>query len=139
MVEVERCDQVDEQGSSEEVGNLVGWQAGGALDEGDQFAEALARDLAAIWIVAGARGLEPADALASFVTELGVGRGDCVERLLATLAGGCALKDLESLDQAAPDRRLERLCFVPNSRKMYGWEIPTRRAISPLTCARTHA
>jgi len=138
MVEVERCDQVDEQGSSEEVGNLVGWQAGGALDEGDQFAEALARDLAAIWIVAGASGLEPADALASFVTELGVGRGDCVERLLATLAGGCALKDLESLDQAAPDRRLEKV-LLRSEQPEDGWEIPTRRAISPLTCARTHA
>src|SRR6058998_758064 len=109
MVEVERRDEVDEQGASEEVGDLVGWQAGGSFDEGDELAVALANDLAAFWIVAGPGGLESADAPASLVTELDMGGGDCLERLLATLAGGCALEDFESFDQAAADRRLEKV------------------------------
>src|SRR2546425_7335772 len=101
MVEVERRDEVDEQGASEEVGDLVGWQAGGSFDEGDELAVALAHDLAAFWIVTGPGGRESANELASFVTELGIGGGDCLERVLATLAGGGALEDFESLDQAA--------------------------------------
>ena len=61
MVEVERCDQVDEQAASEEVGDLVGWQAGDSFDEGDELAVAVARDFADVWIVAGSGGLETAD------------------------------------------------------------------------------
>jgi hypothetical protein len=121
-VEVERGDPVDKQGASEEVGNLVGWQARDSFDEGYELAVALAHDLAAFRIVAGSGGLESTDEPASLVTELGIGRGDCLERLLATLAGGCVL---ECVERSVRQRRTvasKRFRFVPNSRNMYGCE-----------------
>ena len=72
---MQRCDQVVEQGASEEVGDLVGWQAGDSFDEGDELAVALAHDLAGFWIVAGSGGLQPPDEPAAFVEKLGMGGG----------------------------------------------------------------